>query len=276
MGLPHKDSSACQLSDRTIEDFGEQWTTFQDASGFFGSKNLLADFLEPFDVANISNTRMADIGAGTGRHVAACLEFGAKEVFAIEPSQAVEVIRKRFATDGRVKILNIRGDQISADLNLDLIMSVGVIHHIPDPHPVVCAAYNALRPGGVLVVWLYGYEGNKLYLAFALPLRFLLRPFPLRIVYSISWILDLPLRLYISACKVFSALPLAVYMTQILGRLPPDKRRLVIYDQLKPAYAKYYKKDEAIDLLQKAGFEVEAHHRKGYSWLVIGHKRGKP
>lgn len=269
------ESGVHQIGEKTIQDFGEQWTTFQDVSGFFGSKDLLADFLEPFDVANISNARMADIGAGTGRHVAACLEFGAKEVFAIEPSQAVGVIRKRFAADGRVSILNIRGDQIPADLNLDLIISIGVIHHIPDPHPVIRAAYNALRPGGTLVVWLYGYEGNRLYLAFVLPLRFLLRPFPLRIVYGISWLLDFPLRLYISACRVLSALPLAVYMTQILGRLPSDKRRLVIYDQLKPAYAKYYRKDEAIDLLRKAGFEVEAHHRKRYSWLVIGHKAEK-
>ena len=49
------------------------------------------------------------------------------------------------------------------------------------------------------------------------------------------------------------------------------KRFLVIYDQLKPAYAKYYTGAEAEALLRKAGFvDVRAHHRRGYSWTVIG------
>jgi len=49
---------------------------------------------------------------------------------------------------------------------------------------------------------------------------------------------------------------------------------LIIYDQLRPTYAKYYTGAEACALLASAGFsDVRAHHRHGYSWAVVGTKR---
>jgi hypothetical protein len=55
--------------------------------------------------------------------------------------------------------------------------------------------------------------------------------------------------------------------------MPPEKQRLIIYDQLNPAYAKYYMKREAVKLLLDGGFiNVRVHHRHGYSWTVIGTK----
>jgi len=55
--------------------------------------------------------------------------------------------------------------------------------------------------------------------------------------------------------------------------LTPAKRRVVIYDQLNPAYAKYYTREEARDVLERNGFsEVHLHHRHGYSWTMVGTK----
>ena len=75
-----------------------------------------------------------------------------------------------------------------------MILSVGVLHHIPEPDPVVRAAYRALRPGGRLFVWLYAREGNGLYLAFAVPLRLLTKRLPDRLLDGLVRLLDLPLR----------------------------------------------------------------------------------
>jgi hypothetical protein len=56
--------------------------------------------------------------------------------------------------------------------------------------------------------------------------------------------------------------------------MSPHKRRLAIYDQLNPAYAKYYTREEAAALLAAAGFvDIRLHHRHGYSWSVIGTKQ---
>ena len=60
-------------------------------------------------------------------------------------------------------------------------------------------------------------------------------------------------------------------MRRVMLPLTPAKRRVVIYDQLNPAYAKYYTRDEAHDVLARHGFvDVRLHHRHGYSWTVVG------
>ena len=59
------------------------------------------------------------------------------------------------------------------------------------------------------------------------------------------------------------------------GKFPPERRVQVIFDQMKPAYAKYYRREEAMQLVRSAGFEnVRVHHRHGYSWTVLGTKPG--
>ena len=261
------------LGEKTIKDFGDQWTAFSDTTGFFGSAELFVSFVAPYDVREIVGKRVADLGAGTGRHVSALLELGAAHVFAVEPSEAVKVIEGRFAKDSRVTILDVTGDALPSDLNLDAVFSIGVIHHIPNPFPVVRSAYTALRPGGKMVVWLYGREGSRVYLTIAIPLRAIAKRLPLATVAILARILDIPLSVYISMCSRLPwRMPLKDYMLSILANLPPEKRRVVIYDQLKPSYAKYYTRQEAISLMNSAPFHVDAFHRKGYSWLMIGTK----
>jgi hypothetical protein len=84
--------------------------------------------------------------------------------------------------------------------------------------------------------------------------------------------LDLPLRAYIELCRAWP-LPMRAYMVGHLGKLSDEWRRVTIYDQLNPAYAKYYSRDEARALFADAGFvDVRLHNRHGYSWLIVGTK----
>jgi SAM-dependent methyltransferase len=264
------------VDQRTIRDFGEQWTTYQDADGFFGSLSLLADFIAPFSMECFRGARVADIGAGTGRFVLSLLEAGAANVVAVEPSASAAVVREkvRNVTADRVSVLNIPGENLPSDLALDYAISVGVLHHVTRPQPVVAAVYRALKPGGKFVIWLYGKEGNRLYLTLVLPLRLFSKHLPHQgkafLAHALSW----PLGVYIAICTRWpkAPLPLRQYMVEILGRLDSSKRRLVIYDQLNPHYAKYYTGEEARQLMASAPFDVALHHRKGYSWVVIGTK----
>lgn len=77
---------------------------------------------------------------------------------------------------------------------------------------------------------------------------------------------------YVKLCKVFRLLPLAEYLIQVIDKLPWKKRIVVIYDQLAPAYVKYYSKKGCIDLMEKTRFSYPIHHRKGYSWVIIAEK----
>jgi SAM-dependent methyltransferase len=259
-----------EARDRTIRDFGRQWTTYTENKGYYGSVRLLKDIIEPLlPIEGVRGVSAAEIGSGSGRIVNMMMEAGAARLYAVEPSQAVESLRQN--TSGysdRVEILNVRGDQLPP-LNLDLVISIGVVHHIPDPDPVMSAAYAALKPGGQILLWLYGREGNELYLSIFEPLRTVTRRLPHFLLVPVAHALNFGAGMYLSLARV---LPLMrAYVINIFGRFDRQTRYLIVYDQLNPNYAKYYTRSEAIDLLKRAGFaDIQVFHRHGYSWTVRG------
>ena len=202
------------------------------------------------------------------------LDAGAASVVAIEPSAAFDVLAENLVRHrNNVKLVHSRGESIACENDLDLVVSIGVLHHIERPAAVVAAARSALREGGRMLVWVYGREGNGMYLALAQPLRAITRRLPHRLLWIVCWILTFIADLYIAGCRI-AKLPMRQYVTQVFARLSRQKRFLIIYDQLNPAYAKYYTKDEARELLAAAGFaNVQVHHRHGYSWTVCGTRR---
>jgi SAM-dependent methyltransferase len=260
-----------ELQRRTIADFGEQWVHYSDNAGFYGSLELFKDAFGPLlSPEDIEGRRVADIGSGTGRIVHMLVMAGAAHVTAIEPSESFAVLEANTSALGeRVHCVRTTGDAIPEG-GFDLIVSYGVLHHIPDPHPVVAAAWRALRPGGRIAVWLYGREGNELYLALAQPLRAVTTRLPHAALATLSALVTVPLSAYAVACAALP-LPLRDYMLSVIRRLSWKKRYLNVYDQLNPAYARYYRRGEAVALLADAGFEdVRIHHRHGYSWTVTG------
>jgi SAM-dependent methyltransferase len=261
------------IENQTIKDFGKQWLRYSDTEGYFGSLELFSDILSPFLKSDqIKDCRVAEIGSGTGRIVNMLLEAGAKEVIAVEPSDGFEALRLNIRQPEKVTCLKITGDQLPPYGNLDYAFSIGVLHHIPDPAPVVDAVFKALRPGGHFLVWLYGKEGNALYLAIISPLRVLTKRLSHFMLALLVEIMYWPLVLYIKFCQRLP-LPLRGYMLSVFEKMSPEKRKLIIYDQLNPSYAKYYTRREAEALLIDGNFEnVQIHHRHGYSWTVIGTK----
>ena len=266
------DSQRDSRRSQTVADFGEQWLAFRDNPGYYGSRNLLADLIHPFFVPeDFAGATVAEIGSGTGRIVLMLAGAGAARIIAVEPSAAMEVLRantREFAD--RIRYQQLRGDQFIADEPMDFVLSIGVLHHIPDPAPVVERMRAALRPGGHAIVWLYGREGNRLYLSLVQPMRAITTRLPHAALVLLSRVIDIPTRLYMAACR-YLRLPMHTYMRNHLARLTPDVRRLTIYDQLNPKWARYYIREEAVALLEAGGFsDVRCHHRHNYSWLVVG------
>jgi SAM-dependent methyltransferase len=259
--------------DQTIKDFGEQWLKYTDNEGYYGSLELFEDILSPFLRPNeIKGCKVAEIGSGTGRIANMVLAAGVRHVIAVEPSDAFKVLIRNIVDPERVTCLKITGDQLPPYGDLDYIFSIGVLHHVRDPGPVVRAAFRALRPGGRFLVWLYGKEGNSLYLLLLKPLRIITKHLPHFILATLVEIIYWPVAFYVKLCRRFP-LPLRGYMLWVFERFSPGKRRLALYDQLNPSYAKYYSQKEAKGLLGGMGFaNVLVHHRHGYSWTVIGTK----
>ena len=277
MSFTTPDCADTSLRDRTIQDFGDQWSSFQENRGYYGSTELLQDIIGPLmGVATLRGATMADIGSGSGRIVRMLLQAGAAHVTAVEPAaKAFDVLQRNLADATNVTLCNIRGDELPAGLNLDHVVSFGVLHHIPDPTPVVKACLAALRPGGQFTVWLYGREGNETYLLLTRPLRGITTRLPHTVLVGLCHVLWLNLYVYDRLCRALpkAPLPLANYLANHYRRLARDQQILTIYDQLNPACAHYYTREQARSLLTDNGFvDVALHHRHVYSWTVTGRK----
>lgn len=259
---------------KTINDFGEQWVHFTRNSGYYGSKDVLFDILGPFYNPDLFRGKViADIGAGTGRITNLLVEANADFVLAIEPSDSFDVLLKNTADNSdRIKYIRVAGDEIPETLSCDMILSIGVIHHIPNPLPVLRRAYSILNNQGIVIIWLYGAEGNEIYLFLSNFLRKITVKLPHKFLLLISKLLLHPLKLYCWLCSHFK-FPMHEYMSNHIAKLNDDALLITIYDQLNPTYAKYYSKSEAITLLRESGFvNIEIFHRHGYSYTVKGQK----
>jgi SAM-dependent methyltransferase len=262
------------LRQRSIEAFGDQWQRYRENESFYAEPGLLRDMFETLLTPDdIKGCRVAEIGSGAGRIVNMLLAFGASHVVALEPSSGFDVLQKNLAPAGdKVTLLNLPGEAVPAGSDFDMVFCIGVLHHIPEPLPVLKAALASLRPGGRLAIWLYGHEGNGLYLAMVQPLRLLCKRLPDDLLDGLVGVLDPLLRAYMWLCRRLP-LPLRGYFNHVLGKFDDTSRRLVIFDQLNPPYSKYYTRQEAQNLVAAAGFtDIQMYHRHGYSWSVVARK----
>ncbi len=108
-----------------------------------------------------------------------------------------------------------------------------------------------------MLVWLYGREGNAVYLTLTLPLRTVTTRLPPRAVLFLARVLTVMLVPYVWLCR-WVPLPLSGYFANVFGRMARDKQVLIIYDQLRPAYARYYSQVDAISLLTRCGIRGRA------------------
>jgi hypothetical protein len=93
MTSSHPAKPDSDIDQRTITDFGEQWTRYTDNSGYYGSLVHFTDICEPLlSIDDVRGSTVADIGSGTGRIVDMLLDAGAAHVTALEPSESFAVV----------------------------------------------------------------------------------------------------------------------------------------------------------------------------------------
>lgn len=254
----------------TVGDFSEQWTTYVDNDGYFGSEELLADVLAPlYALEDLRGKVVAEVGCGNGRFLKTMAGY-AEKVIGFEPGDGVVNARAFNRAERNVEVIRADVYAMPPLPKLDHVFSIGVVHHLPDPHLALENMRRLLKPGGKCTIWVYGKEGNELYLLTFGNVRKVTMRLPHRALHALCAALVPPLRGYIAACRL-APLPMHDYMRKVLRPLSFDKLLLNIYDQLNPTIAEYWTRDEVERLMVAAGFsEVRLHHRHGYSWTATG------
>lgn len=143
------------IDPKVVNEFGDEWLKFHEHDDDLVKKGGE----EYFDILTNeminSKTYVLDIGCGTGRwtkYLAAKVGF----IEAIDPSDAI------FAADKLLdKIENVRLSKASietlpfADGTFDFVMSIGVLHHIPNTKQALIDCVKKVKKGGYFFVYLY-------------------------------------------------------------------------------------------------------------------------
>ncbi len=143
------------IDKRVVDEFGEEWMKFYEHDDDLVEKGGI----EYFDI--LSNTMVnkgsyvLDVGCGTGRWTK-YLSDKAGFIEAVDPSNAIFVADKLL---GDIK--NVRLSQASietlpfADETFDFVMSIGVLHHIPNTREALNDCVKKVKKGGYFYVYLY-------------------------------------------------------------------------------------------------------------------------
>ncbi|APW60873.1 class I SAM-dependent methyltransferase [Paludisphaera borealis] len=129
---------------RIIRD-AEDRATFANRTGF-GDADLAGKFV-------------LDGGCGMGRYLRVAAGRGARLIVGIDLSQAVDAARE--LTAGLAEVAIARGDLLRPPFaagSFDLIYSIGVIDHTPDPRSAFLELARLLKPGGRIAIWIYERE----------------------------------------------------------------------------------------------------------------------
>ncbi len=154
------------LDQGVIDSFGHEWATF-DYGETETTEALNAQFKAycvPIDLTqfNPKNSIAADFGAGSGRWASRILPFFSL-VYALEPSNgASKVLQKKFSDESKIVVLQETVGANSIPLeSLDLAVSLGVLHHIPDTSLAIKDVSLRIKTGGMFLCYLYYNLENK-------------------------------------------------------------------------------------------------------------------
>ena len=263
--------------DTTIKHFGEQWKIHGTLrpDDFWTSDEMFKDYLSGcFDPELLKNKVVIEVGAGSGRILTMIERYLPSKIIAVEPSQSFFVLKKNTERFQNIEYINKKGEEFECE-QADYIFSLGVIHHIPNPIPTLENIHRHLTKNGKFIIWVYGKEGNKLYISLFRYIFFFTRYMPDKGLDRLSNFLQYLISFYgkISTKLPFD-LPLKKYLENVFLPCGNLERKYIIFDQLNPSYAKYYKADELHSLLRNCGFEiVDFRRRHGYSHIAVCEKR---
>lgn len=262
---------------RTAAAFGYEWRHFTELHAQYRDQFL--DWMRPLEPSFFADKVVLDVGCGTGRHSYFASEFGAREVVGMDLSEAVLTAFGHIGRRPNVHI--IQADAYAPPLRrsaFDLIYSIGVLHHLPDPRAGFLGLVPLLRPGGTIHAWVYGHENNGVVHHFINPLR---RALTSRLPHPVVNALAVPMT--VAMVGLVKGVYRPLHGTRMFGRLPSHaylhslgdfgfrQNHSIVFDHLVAPTAHYLREAEFREWFAAAGLrQVLLSWRNENSWRGTG------
>ncbi|MBI5845239.1 MAG: methyltransferase domain-containing protein [Deltaproteobacteria bacterium] len=251
--------------------FGYEWNRYAEILDAYETQfNRWLPFLTQDDW---QGKTFLDVGCGMGRNSYWPMVYGASGGKAVDlDERSLAAARRNLSKFPEVEVVKESAYDLSDKGRFDVVFSIGVVHHLHDPRRALAAMRDAARPKGLVCVWLYGYENNEWVVRWFDPLRRkLFSKLPIGWVHALSVI---PSALLWSYLRVARRLP--AYLAFLRGVTFPHLRSIV-FDQMLPEIAHYYKREEVESLMRGAGLsDIRIEWVNGLSWAACGTAPEKP
>lgn len=243
-------------------------------------KELLHVFGELLSPEDFKGKIVLDAGCGQGRFAYFSQEFGAKEVIAFDMGEQVLISEKNLAGKSNTHVVQASIYDPPFRPVFDIIYSIGVIHHTPDPEKSFQTLFSLLTSEGKIFVWVYGYSS-------IIPIIKFLRTFTLNRSLTFNRALG-----FVFAVLLFGINQFYNIMKKIPGlsglaeHIPWNMYHdrgfsnvwTICFDKLNSGIAYYYKKEELQQWLDHLPDKTEGllseryPGKSGSSWRLLARK----
>lgn len=168
-GVPHLMTDVDAVKTETAARFADEWTRWSGLFGYYEQQFL--SWIAPVTAADFADKLVFEGGCGKGRHTELAVRFGARDVVSVDLGESAYVAFQNTRHLPNAHI--VRADLLHPPVKpiFDLALSVGVIHHVPDPDLGMTALTSVVRDGGRVLAWVYGLENNEWIPRFVDPVR---------------------------------------------------------------------------------------------------------
>ena len=148
----------------------------------------------------------------------------------------------------------------------DFAFSIGVVHHLEYPQRALERMVRTVKPGGRVLIWVYGRENNRWLVSVLDPLRrVLFSRLPIGVAHHLSlypavliWLL---VRLGVHPIEYF----------RLIRKFDFAHLRSIVFDQMLPRIAHYWPRETVARMMLEAGLvDIRLTWVNQMSWSAIG------